>query len=663
MKSVVKHTSLSKALLLAFVALLVASCARMGRPDGGWYDETPPRVVGASPADQATGVKARKIYINFSEFIKMDNATEKVVVSPPQTEPAEIKASGKRIVVELKDSLRENTTYTIDFSDAISDNNEGNPLGNYTYTFSTGDEIDTMQVGGAVVDASNLEPVKGILVGLYANLADSAFRKEPMLRVARTDSRGRFTIKGVAPGTYRVYALQDQDGNYMYSQPAEMLAFQTATVTPSFKDDFRQDTLWQDSLHIKSITREKYTHFLPDDIVLRAFTAEQTYRYLIKSERPDPRYFSFYFSYGNPQLPRIEGLNFNADNAFYIEKNLRCDTLTYWLRDTALVNMDTLNMAVTYLMTDSMGQLVDQTDTLMMLAKVPYARRLKQEQKKIADWQKQQDKAKKRGDKYETEYPRELLKPTIGVSTYLDPDQNIRFDFDTPLQNVDTSKIHLYALHDSLWYQARFIFQPAYPKHPRDSVEASTPLSPRQYELLGEWRPDVEYSLEIDSLAFQDIYGLTNGKSKTGFKVKQNDAYGTLLITLSSMQGKRCVVQLLDQQGNPVKEAIAEDGRQAEFFYLAPKKYYLRLFIDDNHNGLWDTGDYDRQLQPELMYYYPKEIECREKWDINLSWNPTERPANEQKPSAIVKQKAEQKRKIANRNAKRAKDKGIEYVP
>lgn len=249
------------------------------------------------------------------------------------------------------------------------------------------------------------------------------------------------------------------------------------------------------------------------------------------------------------------------------------------------------------------------------------------------------------------------------MSTYLDPDQNIRFDFDTPLQNVDTSKIHLYALHDSLWYQARFIFQPAYPKHPRDSVEASTPLSPRQYELLGEWRPDVEYSLEIDSLAFQDIYGLTNGKSKTGFKVKQNDAYGTLLITLSSMQGKRCVVQLLDQQGNPVKEAIAEDGRQAEFFYLAPKKYYLRLFIDDNHNGLWDTGDYDRQLQPELMYYYPKEIECREKWDINLSWNPTERPANEQKPSAIVKQKAEQKRKIANRNAKRAKDKGIEYVP
>ena len=209
------NISRSLGFLTALMLLLsFYSCAKMGQPDGGWYDETPPRIVGCTPADKGVGAKQRKVYINFDEYIKMDNATEKVVVSPPQMEAPEIKAEGKRISVTLKDSLKDNTTYTIDFSDAISDNNEGNPLGNYTYSFSTGSEIDTLQVSGHVLDASNLEPVKGILVGLYSDLADSAFTTKPLLRVARTDSRGIFIIKGIKPGNYKVYALQDMDGNY-----------------------------------------------------------------------------------------------------------------------------------------------------------------------------------------------------------------------------------------------------------------------------------------------------------------------------------------------------------------------------------------------------------------------------------------------------------------
>ena len=208
---------------LLLACILAAACARMGNPDGGWYDETPPRVIGASPSDKAAGVSSRKVHIYFDEYIKIDNATEKVVVSPPQLEMPEIKAQGKRIAVSLLDSLKPNTTYTIDFSDAISDNNEGNPLGNYTYSFSTGKVIDTLEVAGTVLDASNLEPVKGILVGLYDDLADSAFRTKPMLRVSRTDSQGRFIIKGVASGKYRIYALQDADGNYiclLYTSPS-----------------------------------------------------------------------------------------------------------------------------------------------------------------------------------------------------------------------------------------------------------------------------------------------------------------------------------------------------------------------------------------------------------------------------------------------------------
>ena len=200
-----------------------------------------------------------------------------MIVSPPQLEVPEIKEAGKRIVVELQDSLKANTTYTIDFSDAISDNNEGNPLGNYTYSFSTGDQIDTMEVSGYVLDASNLEPVKGILVGLYSDLADSAFKTKPMLRVSRTDSRGRFVIKGVAPGTYRSYALKDADGDFRLSQRSEMIGFNHETYTPSSKPDVRIDTIWRDSLHIDALKQTPYTHFLPDDITLHALALKREY--------------------------------------------------------------------------------------------------------------------------------------------------------------------------------------------------------------------------------------------------------------------------------------------------------------------------------------------------------------------------------------------------
>ena len=319
-KRLMTMRTLMKMLCIAFLishfSLLISSCARMGSPDGGWFDDDPPRVLYSIPAEQATNVTDQKMTIYFDEFIKLADPTQNVIVSPPQMEMPEIQAKGKKIVIALKDSLVPNTTYTIDFSDAITDNNEDNPLGNYTYTFSTGEQIDTFEVAGTVLDASNLEPVKGISVGLYADLADSAFLTKPLLRIARTDGRGHFSIRGVAPGVYRVYALQDMDANYKFSQKSEMIAFSHETYTPSSKPDTRQDTIWRDSLHIDNILQVPYTHFYPDDIVMLAFKEIQSDRYLLKTERKDPDRIGVFFSYGNEQLPVLRGLNFNADSAF-----------------------------------------------------------------------------------------------------------------------------------------------------------------------------------------------------------------------------------------------------------------------------------------------------------------------------------------------------------
>lgn len=641
---------MKKLIYIALSLCTIMSCARMGSPDGGWFDDDPPRVLYSIPAEQATNVTDQKMTIYFDEFIKLADPTQNVIVSPPQMEMPEIQAKGKKIVIALKDSLVPNTTYTIDFSDAITDNNEDNPLGNYTYTFSTGEQIDTFEVAGTVLDASNLEPVKGISVGLYADLADSAFLTKPLLRIARTDGRGHFSIRGVAPGVYRVYALQDMDANYKFSQKSEMIAFSHETYTPSSKPDTRQDTIWRDSLHIDNILQVPYTHFYPDDIVMLAFKEIQSDRYLLKTERKDPDRIGVFFSYGNEQLPVLRGLNFNADSAFIVETSLKKDTLTYWLRDTMLVNQDTLQLSMEYLMTDTLGNLVTQLDTLEMVAKTSYAKRLKAKQKEIEEWQKEQEKRKNREEPYDSIFPAKPLEMRYEVSQSMDPNRSVFIESPSPLEKLDTAAIHLYSKIDSLWYRAPFEF------HRCDSML-------RRYEMVVDWHPETEYSLEIDSAAFVDIYGLASKPYKEGIKVKSLDEYTTLQMQLSGITEKQVVAQLLDKSDKVVQEAHMEQDGSAQFYYITPGVYYMRAFADSNGNGIWDTGNYREDLQAEAVYYYPREIECKAMFDLTFQWNLTERPRNQQKPAVIIQQKPDkEKKRKQNRNAERARQLGIEYV-
>lgn len=635
-------------LLAVSSCLLAISCARMGNPDGGWYDDTPPYVVSSSPADRATNVKPKRVSIYFNEFIKLEDAQNKVIISPPQLEMPEIKASGKRVIVDLKDTLKENTTYSIDFGDAISDFTEGNPMGNYAFTFSTGSVIDTLQVSGYVLNAENLEPIKGIQVGLYDDLSDTAFLKKPMIRISRTDSRGHFVIKGVAPGTYRCYALQDADNNYIYNQKAEMVGFSHDTFEPSWKPDTRQDTIWRDSLHIDNIVRVPYTHFLPDDITLLAFTALQDNRYLLKTERTEPHKIGFYFTYGDSVPPTIRGLNFASDSAFIVEPSLKNDTVYYWLRDTALVNQDTLRMEVQYMMTDTTNLLISKTDTLDITPKESYEKRMKAKQKEIEKWEKEQEKKKKHDEPYDSVMPTEQLNLKINPAGSLSPESIVTIESPTPLLRIDTAAIHLYTKVDSLWYDADYVLKPS--AH-----------NIRSYTLTADWKPETEYSLEIDSAAIEDIYGLVTGPVKQGMKVKSEDDYSTLTVNLSGIQDTAIIVQLLTSSESVVMQNKAKNG-VAEFYYVNPGKYYLRAFVDSNGNGQWDTGDYYADRQAEAVYYYPEETECKAKWDVTRNWNLTARKRFDQKPAAIVKQKADKEKKLKNRNVERAKQMGKEYV-
>ena len=635
--------------LIFHLSSFMSSCARMGSPDGGWYDDTPPSVVGSTPDDKGVNVKAHKVTINFDEYIKIEDAQNKVIISPPQIEQAEVKAAGRRIIVDLKDSLKENTTYTIDFSDAITDNNEGNPMGNYTFSFSTGDHIDTLEVSGYCLNAENLEPIKGMLVGLYDSFEDSLFHKQPMMRVSRTNGSGRFTIKGVAPGTYRCFALQDADGDFIFGQKSEIVAFNHDSIMPSWKPDVRQDTIWRDSLHIANILQVGYTHFLPDDVTLLCFQEPQTDRYLLKTERKDPNRLGIFFTYGNDTLPRLRGLNFDSENAFILEASQKNDTLTYWLVDTTLVNQDTLVIEKTFLMTDTLGNLVEFTDTTEFVSKTSYAKRMKEKQKQYDDWKKEQDKKKKHKEPYDSIMPMTYMSIKWNVSGQIDPNQRLFFETPEPLSRCDTAAIRLYAVIDS--------------------VETPIPITLRQktvrrYEVeVGEWELGTEYKLKIDSAAFQSIYGNITNKMEQKFKVRTEDDYAYLAIEVSGCTpADSVIVQLIDSQDKVQRQALTDATGMAEFLYLKPSKYYLRAYIDKNGNGQWDTGIYDEDLQPEPVYYHPEAIECKVKWEATRQWNLNATPRYKQKPLEITKQKPDKEKQLRNRNLDRAKEKGISLI-
>lgn len=636
-----------KKYLLPFVLLLaviVYSCASMGTPDGGPYDETPPKFVGSMPELRAANSNSKKIELEFDEFIKLDKPSEKVVISPPQLEQPEIKVVGRKVVVELLDSLKDATTYTIDFADAIVDNNEGNPMGNFSFSFSTGENIDTLEVSGTVLEASNLEPVKGIQVGLHKDLADSAFASKPFDRVSRTDSRGRFSIRGVAPGKYRIYALKDGNQNYLYDSKTEMIAFGNSIIVPSSIPSTRQDTIWKDSLTVDTIRTVNYTRYLPDDIILRAFKEENTRQYLEKSQRDKLNHFILTFSAKADTLPTLKGLNFDEKDAFIVEANEYNDSICYWIKDSLLCEMDTLIVQMDYLYTDTLDKLVPKTDTLYLANKLTREKREQLAKQEAEEKEKQRKKMEKKGKPVELEKTA-FLEMKVDAPSSFDIYRNILLSFEEPVASIDTAAIHMEIKVDTLWEKTPFLLV-------KDTV------LPRQYEILAEWEPEREYRLTIDSAAIKGLYGLHTNKVEQTVKVKKVDEYGTLLLNIVGA-GKGAIVELLDNGGKVLRRQPVNADGMADFYYLNPNtKYYIRLFIDRNGNGVWDTGNFTTGLQPEEVYYFPKVWEMRANFEFEETWDIHGTPLDRQKLDEIKKQKPEEQKKVQNKNKERAKKLG-----
>ena len=625
-------------------SLLLAACASIGTPDGGPYDEDPPVLVKATPVLGATNVEAAKITLEFNENIRLESAFEKVVVSPPQLQMPEIKYAGKKVTVELFDSLRPSTTYSIDFGDAIVDNNEGNPYENFAYVFSTGEQVDTLAVSGTVLNAQDLEPVKGMVVGLHSCLDDSAFNKLPFERVSRTDSRGRFTIKGIAPGKYRVYALSDANQNFLFDQKSEAIAYLSDIIEPYAIPAVRPDTIWRDSVTIDTIREVSYTRFLPDDIMFRVFKEDFTSQYLIKRTRDTHNKIALFFAAENKELPQIEGLGFDFSDAYVLEKSLKSDTLVYWLKDSVLYRNDTLALKLSYRASDVNGNFFDQVDTLYVSAKKRWETVQKQQRKKYEEDEKAFMREAKKQPGYDEENPPVFVPKTkelpirFSGSASMDVDGSCKFTFDEPLLSVNPDAIHLFIKSDTLWLPIEHVFS-------QDTVNI------RKYDLFAEWRPENTYKVVADSAAFKGLYGGVSKEFTREMSFRSLDEYAVLYVNIVGV-GNNGILQLIDARENVVKEEKTVNGR-CSFYFIRPGKYYMRLIYDNNGNGKWDTGNYEKGIQPEHVSYYHHALDLRalfeytqEDWDVG-------KPLNEQKPLEITKQKPDKERRKMNRNATR----------
>lgn len=606
-----RHNGGLGSLFVVAAALLLAACASIGRPEGGPRDMTPPVMVSSTPAPGSVNVSNGRIDIVFDENITLDDPMNKIVVSPPQKKQAQISSNGRRVRITLRDTLRDSTTYTVDLADAVRDLNEGNILDGLAIDFSTGPSIDTLMISGIVFEGRTLEPAQGMIVGVYSTpVADTALTTLPMERITKTNALGRFTIRNLKPGSYRVFAINDLNHDFHWDR-SEDIAFLDRDISPSTMAIEVTDT-FTDAAGNDSLVTRPATRFLPDDILLTWFNENYKPLYLVKHERPDARRLTLEMSTRSDSLPQLTLLNTvrvgaRLDREAVLQSSPGLDSLTYWLRDTTLIGSDTLKIAARYLHTDTLDNITFTTDTLTFALRQP--------------------KKKKKRDE-ETDSVPKLEFVNIGISSRQPQDLNMPLLFETsaPTASIDSAGFRIEELVDSVW-------MPVAAKIP------SPPDSLQPMRLLTEmtWKPKTKYRVTIDSLAVTDIYGNHNRPFVQEVSTHAIEDYAALFFNIGDLGPDSAIVELLTSD-KPVRLEPVRNG-VATFEYVTPGAYYARLFIDRNHNGRWDTGSVADTVQPEDVFYFSKKLNLKKNWDVEQQWNIYETPVDLQKPEDIKKNK------------------------
>lgn len=570
---------------IILISLLALGCAKISSPSGGPRDTNIPVILKSLPENGATSFRGKEIIVTFNEYVVLEQITEKFMVSPPMARRPEITTRGKSIRIRYEDQLRDSTTYTFYFQDAIRDLNEGNAINNYQFVFSTGPTIDSLSLTGNVYTGLNLDPPENTLVLLYSQPEDSAVFKDIPDYITRAALNGEFRIDNVRAGSYRLYALVDADNSKNYNLSEESFAFYGEPVQVAPEKNYLP--VAKDSL--ASVSAPSAAGKVPEkppvtgEFPLILFQAEKKVHYLASSSRSQAYQLSFVLSMPPDSLDFGFSIPGAADNAWMTEHSRKRDSITVWLTDSALYNRPVLEPVISFPFTDSLGVTSLKDDTLQMrfVAAV---------------------KRPSRG-----QAPRRTpYKITHSMSGQVRPVSTIAFTAPSPMRPPDTSKIYLYELLKEQRTRVPVTF----------TGDSSAFY---RYFMNAELKSGTNYLFISDSAAFTSIYGDYSDSTGTKFLVPGPESYGKLILDIKGHYGGK-IIQLLNEQESLVRQEYFTDTARLEFPLLEKGKYKVRAIFDLDGNREWTTGDFDIHRQPEPVSYYPGLIEIKENWEIVNPW-------------------------------------------
>jgi hypothetical protein len=602
--------------LISGFIVIIYSCAKISSPSGGLRDRLPPVVVKSVPANGARNFKGNKLEILFNKYVVLDNINDKFMVSPPMKKKPRVLIRGKAVDVEFYEKLKDSTTYTFYFQDAIKDLNEGNILQNFQFVLSTGSVIDSLSVTGNIYNAYNLEVPEKTIVLMYRELADSAVKKHLPEYITRLTQDGYFRIDNVRPGTYRLFGLKDADNSKNYNLPDEEFAFLDSTVVintaknyipppPVVKDTLivkkgigkngkpikdssspgkgvgKNSTAVKDTSTVKKAIAEPVP--LTGEYRLFQFLAQKKAHYLSTTHR-DTKYLLSYILSLPPDSMKFEFSIPGADRKGYItERSKYSDTLKVWLVDSLLYSRPIDSTIVRYPFTDTLGVLGYKQDTILMRFIAPRAPKVV--------------KIKRTPFTFESNL----------LSGFLKPGQTIVFKSKTPFREPDTTRIRLYEIGQTTKKSIPYALL-------KDSLNSC------KYYLKTKLEEKKKYLFIADSASFGNIYNDHSDSLGIKFSIKDPESYCKLTMEIKSYNGDR-IIQLLDKTEKLISETRMKKDGKVIFPLLDIGVYRLRVIYDLNGDGKWTTGDFEKHRQPEPVSYYPDEIELKTGWDLEFTGN------------------------------------------
>jgi hypothetical protein len=549
--------------------LFFPSCANTTQaPSGGKKDTIPPLIIDIKPLPGAVNVpiQGASFVFTFNEYVTIKTPAN-IVLSPPLSRQPKSRLRGHNVVVSFEEALQPNTTYTISFTDAIADANEGNMFPGYTYVFSTGSQIDSMMITGTVLDCNTLAPVKGATVLLYKDHADSAALLHRPTAAVKTDDWGFFTLPFIQDTLYRLYAIRDANNNNIYDPETETVAFIDSLIRPvMIAHDTVPEMLKYDMTDTVRCEARR------SEYELKLFREKPGKQFIVNKVRTAERSAYLTFQAPGAWIDSLWIRGYGADQIIS-QFNILQDSLELWINSRRAAP-DTMRIYVNYRKTDSLGRLVPTQEIIRLPMPAEKRTYSKSVRRNI------------RHDDTVCVYSFKAAPETVEQNGF-------ELEFRNPIITEHFDSVQFVAIN-TRQRQSRAEF----------TVEHDS-LNLRRYILRPKDKlmPGFEYQMKLPHRAFRDINGFWSDSTLVKVSLPSDETLSTLELDLSGVDRKLIVDLLGEKRDKVLRSYVTDRDGILRFPYLRAGRYSIRITEDGNRNSIIDTGSLLGHRQPETVVF------------------------------------------------------------